>query len=287
VIKIYKKSVRLTRMPDTFHQEDQGWLRCGASPFAGAVVGLTTKQGGESEGPFASLNTGLHVGDDRTDVVNNRRRLAEWLSFPLEHWVCCEQVHGAVIRKVTKSDRGSGSHDFAAAIRGADGLYTDEAGVLLALCFADCAPVYFIAPSAGMIGLVHAGWRGTAGGIAKNMVRLWQEREQIAPSDIYAAIGPAIGPCCYTVDDRVVDGLRPTLPPERPLPWRETSPGQYALDLKEANRLQLVAAGVPDSHIYVSERCTSCEKTLFFSHRRDRGTTGRMLAFIGRREEWS
>nr|WP_318538719.1 peptidoglycan editing factor PgeF [Geobacillus thermoleovorans] len=164
-------------------------------------------------------------------------------------------------------------------------MYTDEAEVLLALCFADCVPIYFVAPSAGLVGLAHAGWRGTAGGIAGHMVRLWQTREHIAPSDIYVAIGPAIGPCCYTVDDRVVDSLRPTLPPESPLPWRETSPGPYALDLKEANRLQLIAAGVPNSHIYVSERCTSCEEALFFSHRRDRGTTGRMLAFIGRREE--
>ncbi|MED4972620.1 peptidoglycan editing factor PgeF [Geobacillus proteiniphilus] len=272
-------------MPDIFQQEARGWLRCGAPPFAGAVAGLTTKHGGESKGPFASLNMGLHVGDDRTDVVNNRRRLAEWLAFPLERWVGCEQVHGADIRKVTKNERGNGAQDFATAVPGVDGLYTDEAEVLLALCFADCVPIYFVAPSAGLVGLAHAGWRGTAGGIAGHMVRLWQTREHIAPSDIYVAIGPAIGPCCYTVDDRVVDSLRPTLPPESPLPWRETSPGQYALDLKEANRLQLLAAGVPNSHIYVSERCTSCEEALFFSHRRDRGTTGRMLAFIGRREE--
>ncbi|ARA97235.1 peptidoglycan editing factor PgeF [Geobacillus thermodenitrificans] len=272
-------------MPDIFQQTAYEWLLCGAPPFAGAVAGITTKQGGESKGSFASLNMGLHVGDDRTAVVNNRRRLAASLVFPLDDWVCCEQVHGAVIQKVTKSDRGSGAQDFATAVRGADGLYTDEAGVLLALCFADCVPVYFMAPSVGLVGLAHAGWRGTAGGIAQNMVRLWQEREHVAPADMYAAIGPAIGPCCYTVDDRVIDGLRSTVPAGSPLPWRETSPGQYALDLKEANRLQLIAAGVPDSHIYVSERCTSCEETLFFSHRRDRGTTGRMLAFIGRREE--
>ncbi|NNU82496.1 peptidoglycan editing factor PgeF [Geobacillus sp. BMUD] len=272
-------------MPDIFQQEARGWLRCGAPPFAGAVAGLTTKHGGESKGPFASLNMGLHVGDDRTAVVNNRRRLGEWLVFPLEHWVCCEQVHGAEIQKVTKHDRGKGTDDRGTAIPGVDGLYTAEPGVLLALCFADCVPVYFAAPSAGLFGLVHAGWRGTARGIAPKMVQRWREQERIEPGAIYVAIGPAIGPCCYTVDDRVITGLRAALPKDRPLPWRETSPGQYALDLKEANRLQLIAAGVPNSHIYVSERCTSCEEALFFSHRRDRGTTGRMLAFIGRREE--
>jgi len=246
------------------------------------IAGFTTKQGGFSQASFASLNLGLHVGDEAVVVEQNRRKLAELLAIPLEQWVCCEQTHGSRIEKVTARDAGKGTVQFETAIADTDGLYTDETGILLTLCFADCVPLYFFAPTYGMIGLAHAGWKGTVKNIAGNMVQCFRD-EGIMPEEIMVAIGPAIGPCCYVVDDRVIDAVRNVLGTSEVLPFDEVSAGQYALDLKELNRLLLIKEGV--QHIQVSGDCTSCEADVFFSHRRDNGRTGRMMAFIGRKVE--
>jgi polyphenol oxidase len=273
-------------MSDIFQQAGKELLLLRPSyPFSEVTAGFTTKHGGMSSGAFATFNLGLHVGDDRAVVVHNRQRLADLLQFPLEQWICCEQIHDARIEKVTAGQNGRGAADYSSAIAGADGLYTNEAGVLLALCFADCVPLYFMAPKHGMIGLAHAGWKGTVKNIAGKMVRLWQEREHIPLADIYVAIGPSIGACCYVVDDRVIVHVDRVLQGEQPLVYRQVSPGQYALDLKALNQMLLMKAGIRKDHIYVSSYCTSCADHLFFSHRRDQGKTGRMMAFIGRKEE--
>jgi polyphenol oxidase len=286
VIKINKKSMRLTKMSDIFQQAGKELLLLQPSyPFTEVTAGFTTKHGGMSSGAFATFNLGLHVGDDCAVVVHNRHRLADLLQFPLERWICCEQIHDARIEKVTAGQSGRGATDYSSAIAGADGLYTDEAGVLLALCFADCVPLYFMAPKHGMIGLAHAGWKGTVKNIAGKMVRLWQEREHIPLADIYVAVGPSIGACCYVVDDRVIVHVDRVLQEEQPLVYRQVSPGQYVLDLKALNQMLLMKEGIRKDHIYVSSYCTSCADHLFFSHRRDHGKTGRMMAFIGRKEE--
>jgi YfiH family protein len=273
-------------MSDIFQQVGEELLLLQQSyPFSEIMAGFTTKHGGMSSGAFATFNLGLHVGDDRAAVVRNRQRLADLLQFPLERWICCEQIHDARIEKVTAGQNGRGAADYSSAIAGTDGLYTDEAGLLLALCFADCVPLYFMAPKHGMIGLAHAGWKGTVKNIAGEMVRLWQEREHIPPADIHVAVGPSIGACCYVVDDRVIVHVDRVLQGEQPPVYRQVSPGQYALDLKALNQMLLMKAGIRKNHIYISSYCTSCADHLFFSHRRDRGKTGRMMAFIGRKEE--
>jgi polyphenol oxidase len=249
------------------------------------VVGFTTKNGGCSKGAFATLNLGLHVSDDKDHVLLNRKRLAEVLRFPLEQWVCCEQIHDNRIEKVTKSDCGKGVLHYETAIARADGLYTNEANILLALCYADCVPLYFIAPKQGLVGAAHAGWKGSVKNIAGEMVRIWTEKEKIPHRDILVAIGPSIGPCCYIVDDRVIYLVKDVLGDSSLRTYSETSKGQYALDLKELNRLLLLNAGIPEQNINISRYCTSCESDFFFSHRRDNGKTGRMMSFIGRKEE--
>ncbi len=186
---------------------------------------------------------------------------------------------------MTTDHGGKGTTDYQSAIAGTDGLYTEEARLLLALCFADCVPLYFMAPKHGMIGLAHAGWKGTVKNIAGEMVRLWHECEQIPLEDIYVVIGPSIGACCYIVDDRVITRVDRVLEGEEKLPYKQVSIGQYALDLKELNKVLLIKAGIHEEHIDVSGYCTSCADHLFFSHRRDQGKTGRMMAFIGRKEE--
>ncbi|WP_243289957.1 peptidoglycan editing factor PgeF [Bacillus sp. FJAT-47783] len=248
------------------------------------VTGFTTKRGGFSTNFFESLNVGLHVLDDKQVVVKNRDKIARQIDIPLSHWVFADQVHKEHIQKVSKRDRSAGTTSYETTISKSDGLYTNEMNTVLALCFADCVPLYFYAPTHHMIGLAHAGWKGTVKNIAGNMLTLWTEKERIDPKDIYVSIGPSIGSCCYQVDDRVIDGVKKCLQKDANKTYTEVGRGQYRINLKLVNKLICLQFGVSEQNISVSEYCTSCCDRLFFSHRRDQGKTGRMMSFIGLKE---
>ena len=251
----------------------------------GLTVGFSTKSGGVSTGNFTSLNLGLHVQDQPEDVKKNRGVLAQALSFPLRNWIFAEQVHSNKIMKVNKSSCGKGIDIYEDGISACDGVYTSEKGVMLSLCFADCVPLFFISPKHSLIGLAHAGWKGTVKDIAGAMVKVWQQAEGVEAKDIYVAIGPSIGGCCYIVDDKVISSIDKRVLEEDTQPFKPLSNGTYQLDLKLLNVQYLRNAGIGNENILVSDLCTSCEKELFFSHRRDKGRTGRMLSFIGINEE--
>ncbi|EKN66353.1 hypothetical protein BABA_16432 [Neobacillus bataviensis LMG 21833] len=251
--------------------------------FPELIAGFTTKSGGCSIGDYESLNLGFHVNDDGLNVCSNREKVAELLKFPLKSWVGAEQIHDSMLKKVTKADRGKGSNSYDDSFKGTDGFYTDEEGILLTLCFADCVPLFFIAPEKKMIGTAHAGWKGTVGQIAKQMISSWG-REGIKPDQIFVAIGPSICDKCYIVDKYVINFVENTLEDGGVLPYNLLNEGQYSLNLRELNRQILHAAGVPDENILVTELCSSCNREEFFSHRRDHGKSGRMLSFIGWKE---
>ncbi|WP_369902941.1 peptidoglycan editing factor PgeF [Bacillus manliponensis] len=255
----------------------QAWEELGA-----IIAGFTTKKGGVSRDSFQGMNLGLHVNDDVQHVYENRRILSQTLQIPLKNWVCSEQVHDKYVVKVSKQEKGKGVFSYKDGIPNTDGIYTSEQDVLLTSCYADCVPLYFYAPSYGMVGLAHAGWKGTVLGIANEMIEKWNY-EGIPSEDIRVAIGPSIGSCCYVVDDRVLEAAKKVI--TESVPYETISDGQYAIDLKEINRLLCRQAGIKEENLIVSSLCTSCEEQLFFSHRRDRGTTGRMLSFIGFKEE--
>ncbi|MFD1735737.1 peptidoglycan editing factor PgeF [Bacillus salitolerans] len=247
------------------------------------VAGFTTKIGGFSERPFTGLNLGLHVHDKIDHVHQNRRRIGEILDFPLSTWVCADQVHDAKIVKVESKDIGKGVYDYENSIESTDGFYTLERGCLLTSCYADCVPLFFFAPKHNVIGLAHAGWKGTVKKIAENMIKTLQKNEHIDSTDILVAIGPSIQNCCYTVDDIVIQAVRNMgLGGEHY--YYQTSPGQYQLNLARLNKDVLLKSGVIEENILTTSYCTSCAEQLFFSHRRDKGTTGRMMSFIGIRE---
>jgi len=250
--------------------------------FPGLVVGMTTKNDGASKGEFESLNLGFHVGDDLSDVCSNREKVSELLSFPLNLWVGAEQTHGIHLKKISKSDRGKGSKSYENSIKDTDGFYTNEEGILLTLCYADCVPLFFIAPESRMIGVAHAGWKGTVGQIAREMVTAW-ESEGINPDQIFVTIGPSICEKCYIVDKRVINLVENTLVDVEILPYNLINDNQYSLDLREVNRQILMKSGVPNSNILMTRFCSSCDDA-FFSHRRDHGKTGRMLTFMGWKE---
>ncbi|WML56857.1 peptidoglycan editing factor PgeF [Neobacillus sp. PS2-9] len=251
--------------------------------FPGLNVGFTTKLGGTSESYFESLNLGFHVGDVVNDVCKNRHIVAEQLEVPLDNWVGAEQTHDIIIRSISKADRGRGSNSYEHSFKGTDGFYTNEEGILLTLCFADCVPLFFIAPEQRMIGTAHAGWKGTVGQIAKEMITAWGN-EGVKPDQIFVAIGPSICEKCYIVDERIIKLVENTLEGRESLPYNLVSEGQFSLDLREVNRQILLTSGVPDRNILLTKYCTSCNQEEFFSHRRDQGKTGRMLSFIGWKE---
>jgi YfiH family protein len=249
------------------------------------MAGFTSKNDGFSKEPFYTFNLGLHVNDSKDNVIKNRKKLSEIIEFPTEEWVCSEQVHDHHIKKVTRSDRGKGVYVYEEGVPNTDGIYTDESHVLLTSVYADCVPLYFFVPSRGLIGLAHAGWKGTVKQIASRMVNCWVEDEGVNIEDILVAIGPSIHDCCYIVDDRVINEVDQTLTVGDKPPYTEVSSGQYSLHLSNLNHLLLKKMGIREKNILISSRCTSCEEDLFFSHRRDQGKTGRMMSFIGYKED--
>ncbi|MFX3618391.1 MAG: peptidoglycan editing factor PgeF [Sporolactobacillus sp.] len=248
--------------------------------------GFSLRDGGKSREPFSSLNLGLHVGDNPLAVLANRELLARDIGFPLERWVCAEQVHGTEVVRVSSADAGSGARDLQTVIKGADGLITTEANLLLALCYADCVPVYFYTVNPPAVAMLHAGWRGTVGGGARKMVAaLIRELNLASAKEIHVIIGPAIGQIDYEVDEHVMNQVF-KLDEElfEPAVQRRGS-GHYLLSLQTLNRTILLQAGVPAEQIKVTAYTTYADPDLFYSFRRDKGQTGRMIGYIGLKNE--
>lgn len=244
------------------------------------VHGFTTRNGGVGEPPFDTLNLGLHVGDHPNTVISNRRLACESLGFTLRDWVSGEQVHGVNIALVGKSDAGRGSTHIGTSLTGTDGLITSTPGLLLAAYFADCVPLFFVDPVVPAIGIAHAGWRGTLGGIAERMVEQFQASFDTPPQRLQVWLGPSIGPCCYQVDQSMAEQFR-NLALASSYSVIEQRDATFYLDLRLVNRLRLLAAGLYEQNINVSNHCTSCDTKLFFSHRKHGPTTGRMAGLIG------
>lgn len=244
------------------------------------VSGITTKYNGVSKAPFNSLNMGLHVGDKPEDVVQNRQLLAEAIQFPLDKWVLGEQVHGTEIAVATKSEAGRGSRELTDSLPSVDGLITNEKGMLLAAFFADCVPLYFIDSKSEWIGMAHAGWRGTVADMAGKMVEALCTNGADRKS-IQAMIGPCISKNRYEVDDYIVKQIPEEFQAKVLLP---SGSDRYYLDLQMLNRLYLLQAGIQDVNILTAAYCTY-DSPEFYSHREDQGKTGRMIGFIGMKEE--
>ena len=257
-------------------------LKCWQERFPHLEVGISAKV---PEKDWKMSNYAFHVGDDATLVRQNRQALAKQLQIPFAGWTCAEQVHGTHIHLVKAVDRGKGSEDQQSAIPETDGLLTFETDLYLTSFYADCVPLYFYSPDQDLIGVAHAGWKGTVNGMARKMVermvQLGAKREQL-----HVAIGPSIGMCCYEVDQAVIEPLERELKPaklSKEVYVIVERPNRYRVDLKQANAEILLQAGVPSQQIVQSELCTSCQTRYFHSHRRDQGDTGRMVAWIGKR----
>lgn len=249
----------------------------------GLVAGFTSKADGM--GKYNGLNMAFHVHDDEASVRLNRKNISNKLAFPVDDWIGCEQTHEVHIKNVSKRDAGRGALDYASAFSATDGLYTVDTGVLLTLCYADCVPLYFFDRATKRVGTAHAGWKGSVGGIGSHMIKKWVKEGSQLPH-IQAAIGPSICGSCYKVDKTVISAAEKWYEPGEALPfWRsEEESDAYFISLQQLNKDILVKSGVLEENIMVTALCSSCSPD-FFSHRRDDGRTGRMMGYIGWKEE--
>ena len=239
--------------------------------FDNLVHGFLGRRGGRSQPPYASLNVSYDNGDDVQTVKQNWCELKVALGLSDVNVITADQVHGEAILKV--------SNETGKRAGVGDGLMTDVAGLVLGIMAADCVPLLFLEPGRKVVGAVHAGWRGTAAGIADRAVTGMQEEYRIEPSALRVAMGPSIGPCCYEVGREVVEQIEADWPGALRDAWRpEGAKGR--LDLKAINEAQLVGAGVPRSHIQRIGPCTACNVEDFFSYRKE-AKTGSQLSFIG------
>jgi len=235
---------------------------------------FTTRLGGVSRGTLASLNIGAHRGDDPGNVARNYALLGQALGFDPACLVLTRQTHSDSIRPVTAPDSGKGfDHSLYPEC---DGLITCTPGVGLVVFTADCTPVLLHDPVTGAVGAVHAGWRGTAAGIVKKAVEAMAACYGCRPQNIRAAIGPNIAGCCFATDADVPQALTAALPEAAGYIRRQGE--KFYPDLKQINALWLRQAGV--NAIDISDACTCCDATHFWSHRRDGAGRGSQGAII-------
>ncbi len=222
-----------------------------------------------SEGDFASLNVGTRRGDDVQRAEENIKIASEALGLHYENLTRTYQTHTNNVAFVEDYNIGNEMPE------GTDGIVTDAVNVPLMCYSADCVPILLYEEKRGLIGAVHSGWRGTAGNIAQNAVRLMEEHGGRAQY-VTALIGPAIGMCCYEVSGDVGEVFEG----DYPSCVLKKADGKYMIDLKKIVALQLEGAGVARENVINSGICTSCENESFFSHRAQKGRSGLLGGFI-------
>ncbi|HMQ61112.1 MAG TPA: peptidoglycan editing factor PgeF [Flavilitoribacter sp.] len=236
------------------------------TPYAGVLAAESTRKRGFSLPPYDTLNLGLYTSDNPETVKQNRASFFGALGFNEDQAAGAHQVHGDRIKVVEAPGQSEGY----------DALITDRAGILLTITVADCAPVLILDPVRGAIGAAHAGWRGTVAGIAGKTLGKMKEVFRSRPEDCLVYIGTCIDVCCFEVGDEVAAHFT-----DHQRKWNEKT-GKYHVDNKAALRDQLRESGILPANIEISPYCTF-DRTEYFSHRRDKGLTGRMLGVIGMR----
>jgi YfiH family protein len=239
---------------------------------AGVVAAFPTREGGVSPAPYDSLNLGLSTADADGNVLENRRRLCAAVGLAQERMVVPGQVHGRTMAWVDDGMAGHGAFSSDDVIAGHDALLSASPGLGLAISYADCVPVVIAAvgPDGPCLATVHAGWRGMIDRIVGSAAAALACRGRLAG----AVVGPSIGPCCFAVDAALRERFAARFP---------GSAGAETVDLWACARAELLASGVPARGIAEARVCTSSDAR-FFSHRRDRGATGRHLALAWRQE---
>ena len=231
------------------------------------VAAESTRIGGVSPPPYVSLNLGWHTDDTDANVHENRRRLCQALQIDLAHLTGAYQVHGDQILLVHQ----------AGYYQGYDALICNQPNIILSVTTADCTPVLVCDIKQKAVAAIHAGWKGTSAEIVRKTIEKMQYAFDTQPRDCLAYIGSCIDECSFEVDADVGTQF------ESPFCIWDEDRGKYLIDLKKLNQQQLLDAGVPIQQIECSPFSTVLHNDRYFSHRKEGGKTGRMLAVIGYR----
>ena len=250
------------------------------------IHSISTRLGGISNPPFDGLNLALHVGDESKDVLFNRKNFLLSLGYSLKDLVTPNQVHGEKIFRVEEVNRGAGSENYSDAIAETDALITNIPDLPLMLCFADCVPILFVDTENFAVGIAHGGWKGTMKKIAAKTFQSMSREFGTREKNCLVGIAPSIGPCCYEVGEEVRQAAEENFPSQSEKILSERD-GKIFLDLWEANKIQLLEAGLPEENIDVAKECTCCKSGWYFSYRHARQhgqkETGRIAALIALR----
>jgi len=225
----------------------------------------STRHGGVSIAPYTSLNLGLHTEDDPESIIENRKRFFTALNIDLPQVAYSHQIHSDQILNV----ENSGSYE------GYDALITNRTKTFLSVTVADCTPVLIFDPHQKAVAAIHAGWRGTVAEIVRKTLMEMQTQFRTKPEHCFAYVGTCIDECSFEVDADVADHFATAY--KR---W-DKERSKFFIDLKQANRQQLLDSGVPESQIEISSFSTFLNNEDYFSYRKEGGQSGRMLAVIG------
>jgi YfiH family protein len=259
----------------------------GLAEIPGLVHAVFTRRRGYSAPPFAGLNASSVTGDDLVTVRRNKAEIVATLGLPL---VATKPVHGAAVAVVGRDSANEKSGPWAESLQArlrhieADAMISNQTGFALCWAYGDCAPILLYDPEHKAFALVHAGWRGTAAEVVPTAVVRMTERYGSRPAALLAGIGPAIGACCYEVNESVTEAFAAhPLALECARFVRRNAQGRPAvfLDIAASNYHQLLAAGIRADHIDDSGYCTGCRTDLFYSHRREPKPSGRFAVAIG------
>ncbi|HEV2177305.1 MAG TPA: peptidoglycan editing factor PgeF [Terriglobia bacterium] len=292
------------------------WIECSLfSRLPWLLHAVSTRRGGVSPPPAEGLNLGYTPGDERYRVDENRRRFLHAIGARGFTLATLQQVHSTAVHQVIREPSGAlecvptglqmalggnGPGDSLTLTPGprsvtpecgpaGDALMTAESGVLLSVRVADCLPILLVDPRQRVVAAVHAGWRGALGRIAQKTAAEMQRIFGSRPSEILAAVGPGIGACCYEVGGEVAQRFRGAFAGgdaffcEREQAAASARNNLLQLDLTAVVRRQLLDGDLDPDNIHATDFCTACRTDLFFSHRKEGPTTGRMMAVAGMR----
>lgn len=239
----------------------------------GILHGVFTRQGGVSPEPWSSLNMATSVGDDRSRVIENRRRILASLPERKGGFFDVWQVHGTEVVLADRPRPADEPH------RKADSIITHRDNLAVLMLFADCVPILFFDPVKKVVGMAHAGWQGTVSRVAGAAVRAMADAFRSNPADLLVGIGPSICPEHYQVGQDVIDRVEKTFGANSGLLTRHVD-SKAQLDLWRANVQTLVDSGVRENHIEVAGICTAEHPHDWYSHRGEKGKTGRFASVI-------
>ena len=241
---------------------------------------ISTRKGGVSNPPFNSLNLGFNVGDDPKNVTSNRKTLASALGIEFNQLTFAKQTHSGNVAIITGKLAGSGNSTHKTALNNTDAIITNVPGICLITLVADCVPMIFFDPIKKVIGIAHAGWRGTLKSVTPRTIKSMKNAFGTSPGDIIVGIGPSICSNCFKVGKDVIFQTRRTV---KNIWWyikNETENGEGFFDLIGSNVRQLIDEKIPKKNIEIANSCTLENPDLFFSYRKTKEGTGRFAAGI-------